>query len=252
MAEWVETNVNGYNVYAYDGNDWEAVNKTYAYWGSIPVQNDWFVYDGTTIRGLTARYENGQPVYDEKYGYGQENMTIPNDCTALASATFLRLKNVDTDEENIVIPNSALKTLYIPDNVTTLEPGSIAQCVSLESVRLPNEITEIAFNLFLCQSPYNTMLQQVTIPHKVASIGPYTFTGCQGLKRLNFIRDSSYTGKISIPIEIFDSVITPFEMYFSCSQSEAENLFDFGSWTPNTQETFLNATKYYNQVITND
>ena len=250
MAEWIETNVNGYNVYAYDGNDWVAVNKTYAYWGSTPVQNDWFVYDSSVIRGLTARYENGQPVYDAKYGYGQEDMTIPNDCTSLTDSAFIRLKNVDTDAENIVIPNSALQTLYIPDSITTLTNGSVAQCVALREVRLPNEITEIPFHLF-----YNgASLESVKIPHKVASIGAYTFTGCVNLSKLYFIRDSSYTGKISIPVGIFDSVITPFEMYFSCSQTEAENLFDFGSGIniEYTQETFANATKYYNQVITNE
>ena len=61
MAEWIETNVNGYNVYAYDGNDWVAVNKTYAYWGSIPVQNDWYAYTDSTntvIKGLTAKLSN--------------------------------------------------------------------------------------------------------------------------------------------------------------------------------------------------
>ena len=61
MAEWVETNVNGYNVYTYDGNDWAAINKTYTYWGDAPVGNDWYVYTDSTntvIMGLTAKLTN--------------------------------------------------------------------------------------------------------------------------------------------------------------------------------------------------
>ena len=250
MAGWVETNVNGYNVYTYDGNNWVSVNKTYAYWGA--AQNDWFIYSGTTIRGLTAKYESGSPVYNNMYGYGQADITIPNNCTALTDSAFIRLKNVDTDTESIVIPNDTLQTLYIPDSVISLSNGAIAQCIALSSVRLPNDITKIPAMLFYCQESYNTVLEKVTIPHNVTSFDPYVFAGCKRIKRLDFIRDTSYTGQINIQLDIFDSVITPFEMYFTCSQAEAETLFDFGSSAYYTQQTFTAATKYYNQVITND
>jgi len=255
MAEWVETNVNGYNVYAYDGNDWVAVNKTYAYWEkSNESPESWFSWSGNTIVGLTGKYENGSLVYDENCGYRQFDYVIPKRCTAIGSFFASMVENVDTGviKQDIYTTPRGINNVYIPDTVVTIDRGAFAYTNNLMVIRLPNNLTSISSALFAQAS--HTGYFDITIPHKIQEIQQGAFAMPYTHVRLKFIRDASYTGQISIPNELVSSsgATTIYELYFTCSETEANSLFNWGTNTSYTQNQFANATKYYDQTITND
>ena len=68
----------------------------------------------------------------------------------------------------------ALKTLVIPDGVTSIGEEAFSYCSGLTSVNIPSTVTSIGRSAFyICRT-----LTSVTIPDSVTSIGQYAFTYC--------------------------------------------------------------------------
>lgn len=68
----------------------------------------------------------------------------------------------------------ALKTLVIPDGVTSIGEEAFSYCSGLTSVNIPDSVTSIGRSAFyICRT-----LTSVTIPDSVTSIGQYAFTYC--------------------------------------------------------------------------
>lgn len=190
MAEWVETNVNGYNVYTYDGNDWVAVNKTYAYWGSTPVQNDWYVYTDSTntvIKGLTAKQTTqGDPtsiVFDSTYGWGQNSYVIPSEVTDINPNAFVNYydKGGTTAISGLpVAPPTQVCSIYFHDGMSFSRTGS-EQLVNgwspLNGIRFPSNFTGlnndgVVLPLFVA-NPLNvalSTLEEIVIPPNFVAV----------------------------------------------------------------------------------
>ncbi|MBR1735856.1 MAG: leucine-rich repeat protein [Firmicutes bacterium] len=251
---WVESEFVGCAPYVFDGTAQQEVNKTYVY---IEKSNEspesWFSWSGNTIVGLTGKYENGSLVYDENCGYLQRIYVIPKRCTAIGSFFASMVENVDTGviAQDIYSTPRGINNVYIPDTVITIDRAAFAYTRSLITIRLPNNLTSINFAMFASGS---AAANGFVIPHKVREIQQGAFAMGAASIKLKFIRDSSYTGQISITNELLSSAMSAriTELHFTCSQSEANNLFNWGSNTPFTQSQFASAAKYYNQTITND
>ena len=72
---------------------------------------------------------------------------------------------------------SSLKSVIIPNSVTSIEYGAFKDCSSLKSVIIPNSVTSIGGWAFEgCSS-----LTSVTIPNSVTWIGGSAFEGCTSL-----------------------------------------------------------------------
>ena len=72
---------------------------------------------------------------------------------------------------------SNLKSITIPDSVTSIDWGAFSNCSSLTSVTIPDSVTSIEDGAFSgCSS-----LTSVTIPDSVTTIGGYAFSGCRSL-----------------------------------------------------------------------
>ena len=92
-----------------------------------------------------------------------KSVTIPNSVTSIGTRAFYGC--------------SYLTSVTIPNSVTTIGIGAFEDCSSLTSVAIPNSVTSIEPDTFHgCSS-----LTSVTIPNSVTSIGESAFLYCQDL-----------------------------------------------------------------------
>lgn len=75
-----------------------------------------------------------------------------------------------------------LKSIIIPDSVTSIGSTAFSGCINLQSVTLPRSIKEIKFFTFSdCSS-----LKSIEIPEGVTTIGRHAFSDCSNLKTVIF------------------------------------------------------------------
>ena len=76
---------------------------------------------------------------------------------------------------------TSLTSVAIPDSVTSIGYDAFRGCTSLTSVAIPDSVTSIgSYAFYGC-----TSLSSVTIPDSVTSIGSYAFYGCTSLTAIN-------------------------------------------------------------------
>lgn len=132
---------------------------------------------------IPAEY-NGKPVTEIAYkGFERcslKSIVIPDSITTIRSNAFEFC--------------TKLAEVTIPDSVT--DPGwyTFSACRSLTSVTLPDELTIITPGLF---SECNA-LQSITIPSTVKSIGEGAFSGCRSLKELRIPQGVESISKCAI------------------------------------------------------
>ena len=73
-----------------------------------------------------------------------------------------------------------LKSVTIPESVTSIGQGAFYGCSNLTSVTIPSSVTSIGDHAFECSG-----LKIVIIPESVTSIGEFTFYECSGLTGIN-------------------------------------------------------------------
>jgi len=73
--------------------------------------------------------------------------------------------------------NEAIKTVVIPDSVTSIGNYAFYVCESLTSITIPDSVTNIGDSAFY----YCSGLTSITIPDSVTSIGDTAFYGCTSL-----------------------------------------------------------------------
>ena len=122
--------------------------------------------EGTlTISGTGAMtdYSNGSSVPWYSSRSSIKSVTIPDSVTSIGNYAFNNC--------------SSLASVTIPDGVTSIGDHAFEGCSSLASVTIPNSVTSIGGSVFYgCSS-----LASVTIPNGVTSIGSGAFEGCSSL-----------------------------------------------------------------------
>ena len=98
--------------------------------------------------------------------YSLRSITIPNDVTSVGTYSFYYCKS--------------LRSITFPNSLTSLGSYTFVGCESLQSISIPSEITAIPTRL--AQNCYT--LPSITIPSGVTSIGDSAFYGCNALRSL--------------------------------------------------------------------
>ena len=96
-----------------------------------------------------------------------ESITIPDGTTEIAYATFCGFKS--------------LTSITIPDSVTSIGNEAFSGCTGLTGITIPDSVTSIGYAAFKgC-----TGLTSITIPDSVTSIGDSAFSGCTSLTSIS-------------------------------------------------------------------
>lgn len=104
------------------------------------------------------------------------NIVIPSThegkpVTHIGQRAFANLRLLDHGEY------SNIKSIVIPNSITSIGKSTFSYCTSLTSITIPNSVTNIGESAFNdCDS-----LASITIPDSVTSIGFATFYSCNGL-----------------------------------------------------------------------
>ena len=114
---------------------------------------------------------------DFAYCRGLRSITIPNSVTSIGEDAFLGC--------------SGLTSITIPNSVTSIGEGAFQDCSGLTSINIPNSVTSIGEDAFKNCSG----LTKITIPNSVTSIGECAFLGCSGLTSITIPNSLTSIGR---------------------------------------------------------
>ena len=104
-----------------------------------------------------------------------KSINIPNSVTSIEDYAFYEC--------------NSLKYVNIPNSVKKIGEWAFSRCESLEFINIPNSVTSIEDYAFCeCNS-----LKYVNIPNSVTSIGFRAFTGCYSIKSFNIEGKNFFT-----------------------------------------------------------
>lgn len=134
-------------------------------------------YNGSTYKvtsiGASAFYRcfKSEAANEELIGSIAITEEIDTDEIIVSERNFSDRKSAKARKAN------GLKSVSIPNSVTTIGNSAFYECKNLKSVSMPDSVTQIGSNAFrLCSS-----LTNVTIPKGVTSISSKAFSGCENL-----------------------------------------------------------------------
>ena len=142
---------------AYLSDDNINNGKTLNIKGSGTMTN-WAFDEGIRTPWYTKRVEITSAVIEGK----SENST---GITSIGAWTFMHLIN--------------LKSVNIPDSVTTIEGSAFKSTASLETIEIPSSVTDIGTETF-----YTSGITSIVIPDSVTTIKKKAFLGATGLKSI--------------------------------------------------------------------
>ena len=179
--------------------------------------------------------DNNDPNYELEFVYSEELQGY--------SVAGIKMNSTDGTFYDIVIPstfrsvavkgisqaafeyNEYLRSIDVPEGVTSIGNCAFNNCSSLTSVEIPNSVTSIGDRAFYgCSS-----LEAIEISNSVTSIGSFAFEGCSSLTSVEIpnsvtsIGSSAFYGCSSLTsVEIPNSVTSIDSWtFYGCSSLEA-------------------------------
>jgi len=137
-----------------------------------------FFYGNITLYSQTQERINIEDFYIEGteivlYVGEAEHIVIPDNIgiTRIGNSAF---------RFYLSLPNENLKSIVIPEGITSIGNGAFEECFNLTSVKLPEGLVSIGLSAFSnCRS-----LKNITIPESVTYIGGGAFSLCQSLESI--------------------------------------------------------------------
>ncbi|MDE5599502.1 MAG: leucine-rich repeat domain-containing protein, partial [Ureaplasma sp.] len=148
-----------------------SLNNITLYSPPTPSPDNWFKWDGTTIKGLTS------------LGSNQSKIVIPARATSLSNGSFSNNKNI------VSVDMSFSKVSNLLDS-TTFNTGVFAGCVNLEKVIFSKSLENIGnFSFSNCSK-----LTNIKLPSNwIKNIGNYSFYNCINLVEFTMVNWSNDT-----------------------------------------------------------
>ncbi len=142
--------------------------------GSVKTSSNTYQYPFGYIFG-TSSYKGG--VATSQFYYGSSTSSITSTTYYIPSS----LKSVTITGGNILYGAfydcASLRSVTIPDSVTSIGDEAFYKCSSLESITIPDSVTSIGnYAFYYCES-----LTSITIPDSVLSLGDRAFEYCSSL-----------------------------------------------------------------------
>ena len=123
--------------------------------------------------------------------------------------------------------NLDIKSVIIPNSVTSIGESAFSDCSSLTSINIPNSVTSIGESAFLGCSK----LTSITIPGSVTSIGYCAFYNCIGLTSITILRgvtsigESAFDGCTNLTSVTIPSSVTSIGSYAFSNCSSMQRIF---------------------------
>ena len=163
--------------------------------------------------------------------------------------TDLVIPDEVTEIKNVFSGCKSIKTVTIPDSVTSIGEYAFSGCTNLESITIPDSVTNIGNSAFRSSG-----LESVAIPSSITSIGEYTFYDCSNLKSVTIPSSVTSIGEYAFSackkletITIPDSVTNIGNSAFR--SSGLENVIIPGSVTSIDEDAFYECGSLENATI---
>ena len=118
---------------------------------------------------------------DIKAAISDKGVTVPDNATIDTYPTYVsQISSGDYEQLFIDMIERDIKSVIIPDGVTTIGSMAFAYCSRLKSVTIPSTVSFISGGAF--QSC--TFLTDIAIPDGVTTIGSMAFASCSSLKSI--------------------------------------------------------------------
>lgn len=128
--------------------------------------------------------------------------TVPETCVKLEGYAFMANQhlqeiNIDSVQEigqDVFYYCTSLESIKIPEGITELKGSMFGNCTSLKTVILPEGITNLGSGCF-----YNCVtLEEIYLPESLTSINDYAFFNCASLKSLTVSENVKSIGAYAI------------------------------------------------------
>ena len=183
-----------------------------------------------------------------------QKLIIPDSVTSIGNYTFYGCSSLTS----VTIPSSvtsigkyafdrcsSLTSVTIPEGVTSIGIAAFSECSGLNAVRITSleAWCKISFGdslsnpLFYANNLYlnDTLIQELTIPEGVTSIGNYAFYGCSGLTSVTIpssvtrIQSGTFSSCSSLTSVTIPESVTSIGNYAFYNCSSLKNVFYGGS-----------------------
>ena len=95
---------------------------------------------------------------------------------------------------------AAVKSVTIPNSVTSIGERAFFECVNLTSITIPDSVTSIRYRAFFeCVN-----LKSITLPDSITRIEEWAFMGCKSLKSITVPKSVTVLGPESIGYGLLD------------------------------------------------
>ena len=144
--------------------------------------------------------ENGDYILITKYVGTSEKVVIPAEIDGLPVKTIYSVGENATEKVG-AFQNSSIKSVVIPDSVTSIGSNAFMDCSSLTKIKISKNLKSIGYNSFEnCVSLKEIDLSETILTH----IGDFAFNGCTSLSTvklpytLEYIYEKAFYGCTSL------------------------------------------------------
>lgn len=175
------------------------------------IENDkWKEFFKNAPRGT------GEVLYSARIDFMTWMKQVPPECFRGSALTSITVpNNVTSIGDDAFYYCTSLTSINIPDSVISIGDAAFYDCRSLTSIVIPDSVTSIGD----CAFEFCYSLTSIEIPESVTSIGHYAFAYCRRLKSITIS-----SSMINIKSDAFNSIESDVVINFNGTKQQWKNL----------------------------